>query len=79
MTRKGKVAEIFSNALYHDDSNEYSVGYIDLGKIKEVSLPNFLKLSENFQTIPASRISYIKKINVTIYSKVKDNKELDQN
>jgi hypothetical protein len=79
MTRKGKVAEIFSNALYHDDPNEYSIGYVDLGKIKEVSLPNFLKLSENFQTIPASRISYIKKINVTIYSKVKDKKELDQN
>ena len=69
MTRKGKVAEIFSNALHHDNPELYSVGYIDFSKIREIPLVEFLKLSENFETIPASRIAYIKKGSDTLYSK----------
>ena len=74
MTRKGKVAEIFSNALYHDNPKSYSVGYIDFAKTKEVALDEFLRLSENFQAIPASRIVYIKKGNDTLYSKTEEKK-----
>lgn len=73
MTRKGKVAEIFSNALYHDNSELYLVGYIDFSKTRETTLDKFLKLSENFEVIPASRITYIKKGSDTLYSK-SDNK-----
>ena len=69
MTRKGLVAEIFSRALHVDNPELYSVGYLDLGEIKEVSLVEFLKLSENFEVIPASRIAYIKKQDMTLYSK----------
>ncbi|TRZ79738.1 MAG: DUF504 domain-containing protein, partial [Nitrosopumilales archaeon] len=29
MVRKGKIAEIFSNALYNDNPELYTVGYID--------------------------------------------------
>ena len=73
MTRKGKIAEIFSNALYHDNPELYMIGYIDFSKIRETTLVEFLKLSENFETIPASRIVYIKKESDILYSK-SDNK-----
>ncbi|MDE1763366.1 MAG: DUF504 domain-containing protein [Thaumarchaeota archaeon] len=69
MTRKGAVAEILSKALYHDESDRYYVGYIDFDKIIEVTLPEFLKLSENFEAIPATRITYIKKDNKMLYSR----------
>lgn len=74
MTRKGKIAEIFSKALYDDNPELYQVGYIDLGKTKEVTLVEFLRLSENFQIIPATRIVYIKKENQTLYLKTSNKK-----
>ena len=73
MARKGLVAEIFSKALHVDNPELYSVGYIDLGQVKEVSLVEFLKFSENFEVIPASRIVHIKKQNMTLYSKSERN------
>ena len=76
MTRKGKVAEIFSNALYHDNPELYSVGYIDFSKTRETTLGEFLKISENFETIPASRIAYIKKGNDTLYFRSDNKKDL---
>ena len=74
MVRKGKVAEIFSKALHHDNPEAYQVGYIDLGITKETTLLGFLKISENFEMIPATRIVYIKKGNDMLYLKsVRDN------
>ena len=35
MTKKGKVSEIFSKALYNDNSDLYSIGYIDLREMKK--------------------------------------------
>ena len=78
MVRKGKIAEIFSRALYSDNPELYSVGYLDLGEIKKVVLSEFLRLSENFEVIPASRIVYIMKENITLYSKIKNRKKPDQ-
>jgi len=78
MVRKGKIAEIFSKAMYSDNPDLYSVGYLDLGEIKNVTLAEFLKLSENFQVIPASRIVNIKKEDTTLYSKIKNRKKHDQ-
>jgi hypothetical protein len=69
MARKGKVAEIFSKALHHDNPELYQVGYIDLGRTKETTLDDFLRISENFEVIPATRIAYIKKGNDTLYCK----------
>ena len=69
MVRKGKLADIFSKALYNDDPNLYLVGYLDFGEVKESLLPEFLKISENFETIPATRIAYIKKENRILWSK----------
>ena len=70
MVRKGKLADIVSKALYDDDPNFYVVGYLDFGKVKESLLPEFLKISENFETIPATRIVYIKKENKILFSKI---------
>jgi len=38
-------------------------------KIKEVTLPEFLKVSENFETIPVSRIKKITKNNKILFEK----------
>jgi len=69
MVRKGKLQEIISRAIYADDPKMYTIAYRDFNEIKEVSLPEFLKMAENFQTIPASRIVSIKRLNETIYKK----------
>ncbi len=74
MTRKGAVAEIFSKALYHDNPDRYFIGYLDFDIIKQTTLTEFLKISENFQAIPATRIIYIKKEDKVLYSK-SDNKK----
>jgi uncharacterized protein (UPF0248 family) len=78
MTKKGKVAEIFSKALYSDNPDLYLVGYLDFNEIKETPLPEFLKVSENFETIPATRIVYIKKENRILWHK-KDDKTSSPN
>ncbi|MEE8132493.1 MAG: DUF504 domain-containing protein [Nitrososphaerales archaeon] len=69
MVRKGKLEEIFSKALHADDPRLYTVAYRDYEEIKQVPLLEFLHLSENFQTIPASRIVYVKRSNETLYKK----------
>ncbi len=70
MARKGKLQEIMSRALHADDPRLYSVTYRDFDELKEVSLQEFLKLSEDFQTIPANRIVYVKRLNEIVYRKV---------
>ena len=69
MVRKGRLQEILSKAIYADDPKMYTIAYRDFNEIKEVSLPEFLQLSEDFQTIPASRIVSIKRLNETVYKK----------
>ncbi len=70
MARKGKLQEIISRALHADDPGLYTVTYRDFDELKEVSFQEFLKLSEDFQTIPASRIVYVKRLNEIVYRKV---------
>jgi len=71
VTRKGLVSEIFSKALHYDNPKSYLVGYIDRRTTKETTLDEFLKMSENFELIPATRITYIKKENDILYSKIR--------
>jgi len=70
VTRKGIASEIFSKALYCDNPRLYFIGHIDHRTTKEATLDEFLKLSENFELIPATRITYIKKENNILYSKI---------
>ena len=67
--KKGKLEEIFSKALYADDPKLYSVYYRDFDSLLEVSLSEFVKASENFELIPASRVMRITKDGKVLYSK----------
>lgn len=76
MTRKGLLAEILSKALYSDDVELYSIGYRNYQSILEISLSEFIKISENFQSIPASRIYFVKRNGINVYQKCNHNKSL---
>jgi uncharacterized protein (UPF0248 family) len=69
VTRKGRLEEIFSRALYADDPSLYFVSYRDFDSIVEVPLQEFVLLSENFSVIPASRIAKVRRGNETLYKK----------
>ncbi len=71
MVRKGKLQEIFSKALYgDDDALRYFVFYRDFDSVVKISLSEFIKISENFEIIPATRILKIEKDGVVLYSKI---------
>ena len=72
MVKKGLLSEIFSKALHQDNPSSYTVGYLDYGTIKEATLPDFIKFSDNFETIPASRIQYVRKGNRVLFRRSKD-------
>ncbi len=61
MTKKGAIDEIFSKARFGNETETYKIFYRDFEKIIEVTLPEFIKVSENFDTIPISRIKRITK------------------
>jgi hypothetical protein len=71
MTKKGIIAEIFSKARYADDPYSYQIFYRDFDKIRELSLAEFDKESDNFETIPATRIQLIMKNNKILFTKKK--------
>ncbi|QLH06488.1 DUF504 domain-containing protein [Nitrosopumilus ureiphilus] len=75
MVKKGAIEEIFSKALFADEPKSYRIYYRDFHKIKESSLPEFLIQSNNFQTIPISRIKKIKKSNTILFEKNVTNDE----
>ena len=69
--KKGKIDEIFSKAQYADDPLSYEIIYRDLDQLKKVNLHDFLIESNNFETIPVSRIELIKKNNKILFKKFK--------
>ena len=71
MARKGKLEEIFSKARFADDPYAYKILYRDLDVLREITLPDFILESDNFQTIPITRIELIKKNNRILFRKSK--------
>ncbi|EPA06126.1 hypothetical protein [Candidatus Nitrosarchaeum limnium] len=69
MTKKGSIEEIFSKAIFADDVESYQVTYRDFEKLRETSLKEFVKESNNFQTIPITRIMNIKKNHRILFEK----------
>ena len=69
MTKKGVINEIFSKARFGNEAETYKIFYRDFKKIKEVTLPEFIKVSENFETIPVNRIRKITKNNTILFEK----------
>ena len=69
MTKKGIVEEIFSKALFADEAKLYKIFYRDFNRVVETTMPEFLKESENFQTIPINRIKKIMKSGTVLFEK----------
>ena len=69
MTKKGEIEEICSKAKFADEINLYYVSYRDFENIIEIKLQDFLKKSENFQKIPSSRITKIRKNSTILFEK----------
>ena len=71
MARKGKLEEIFSKARFSNNPYSYKIVYRDLDVLREITLPDFILESDNFQTIPVTRIELIKKNNRILFRKSK--------
>ena len=71
MGKKGILEEIFSRARYADDPFSYKIFYRDFESLRELTLPDFLEESNDFETIPSSRIELIKKNNKILFRKSK--------
>ena len=69
MTKKGIIEEIFSKAKFADEPTLYRVFYRDFDSIRELPLLDFLKESNNFETIPITRIQLIKRNNKILFKK----------
>ena len=74
--KKGRLEEIFSKAIYADDPRRYSVSYRDFESVVQLPLLEFLKLSENFELIPANRIVVVSKEGKVIYRKFSEIKSI---
>ncbi|MCZ6584203.1 MAG: DUF504 domain-containing protein [Thaumarchaeota archaeon] len=71
MVKKGQIEEIFSKARFADDPNTYKVFFRDFDTIREVALLDFIIESNNFETIPITRIEMIKKDDKILFEKSK--------
>lgn len=69
MAKKGIVDEIFSKARFGNEIETYKIFYRDFEKIIETTLLEFIKRSENFETIPVGRIEKITKNNKILFEK----------
>lgn len=70
MVKKGTIEEIFSKARYADDPSLYKVFFRDFHRIRELSLPEFIRESSNFENIPISRIERITKNSTILFEKL---------
>lgn len=69
--KKGVIEEVFSKARFSNNPNEYKIFYRDFERIIVKSLPEFIKESNDFQTIPISRIEKIERNNSILFEKKK--------
>jgi len=70
MVKKGIIEEIFSKARFSEDPDSYTVSFRDFEKIREITLPNFILESDNFQKIPSSRITKIRRSHTILFEKI---------
>jgi uncharacterized protein (UPF0248 family) len=71
VVKKGKIEEIFSKARFTDKTSTYKVFFRDFDTIREVALLDFIIESNNFETIPITRIEMIKKDDKILFEKSK--------
>ncbi|NIU01798.1 MAG: DUF504 domain-containing protein [Nitrosopumilaceae archaeon] len=70
MVKKGRIEEVFSKARYADDPSLYKVFFRDFNRTREIDLLGFIRESNNFETIPISRIEKIMKNNTILFEKL---------
>ena len=70
MVKKGIIEEIYSKARFSGESDSYVISFRDFEKIREITLPKFIEESDNFQKIPSSRITKIRKNNKILFEKI---------
>ena len=63
------IDEIFSKARFGNEAETYKISYRNFEKIINITLPEFIKISENFETIPIGRIEKITKNNTVLFEK----------
>lgn len=71
MAKKGKIEEIFSKARFADEASLYKIVFRDFETLRELALPDFIIESNNFETIPVTRIELIKKGDNILFKKSK--------
>ena len=71
MAKKGKIEEIFSKARFADEISLYKIVFRDFEILRELTLPDFIVESNNFETIPVTRIELIKKGDNILFKKSK--------
>jgi phosphatidylserine decarboxylase len=69
--KKGLIKEIISRAVYLNELDKYDVSYRDFEDIVTVPLREFMRISENLEIIPITRIDQIKRDSCIIYKKFK--------
>ena len=69
MTKKGILDEIFSKARFSDEPFIYKVIYRDFDQDIEMNLADFILESNNFQSIPASRIKTVIRKSKIVFQK----------
>ena len=69
--KKGIIKEIISRAVYLNELDKYDVSYRDFEDIVTVPLREFMRISENLEIIPITRIDQIKRDSYIIYKKFK--------
>lgn len=73
MTKKGILDEIFSKARFSDEPSIYKVVYRNFNQDKVMNLEDFILESNNFQSIPASRIKMVIRKSKIIFQKEASN------
>ncbi len=68
---KGRLEEVISKALYGDDPSLYVVEYRDRDEIVSCGLLEFLRRSEKFTVIPASRIVRVRRGGKVVFERTK--------
>jgi len=70
VVKKGIIEEIFSKAKFFEEANLYRVSFRDFETIREITLPNFIMDSDNFQKISPSRITEIRRSHTILFEKI---------
>jgi len=68
--KKGIIEEVFSIAQFSEEVNLHIVSFRDFEKIREITLPNFIIKSDNFQKIPPSKITEIRRSHTILFEKI---------